>query len=78
MFYENDWRDITSHHNPLLYVTAKVRDVKLKRAMLDHGSSLNIISLPILDAMGVPRENITRQPIEVSGFGGNCTYTIGF
>lgn len=56
----------------------EVRDVELKGAMLDQGSSLNIISLPVLDAMGVPQENITRQPIAVSGFRGGCTYTMGF
>lgn len=40
--------------------------------MLDQGSSL-----PILVAVGVPRENIIRQLIEVSRFGG-CTYTMDF
>lgn len=47
----------------LLYVTASVRVVKLKRAMLDRGSSLNIISLVVLDAVDIPWDRITRQTI---------------
>lgn len=52
--------------------------VELKRAMLDPGSSINIISLSTLDAVGVSREKIVRQPIEVSSFKGNKTSTIVF
>lgn len=46
--------------------------------MIDQRSSLNIISLPILDAVCVSRDNITRQPIEVLRFGGNYMYALGF
>lgn len=46
--------------------------------MLDAGSSLYIISLSILNAVGILRDRITRQPIEPSSFRGNYTYTIGF
>lgn len=43
--------------------------------MLDQGSSFNIISLFVLDALGVPRENMIRQPTEVLGFGGGRAHT---
>lgn len=52
--------------------------VELKRDTLDSGSSLNIISLSALDAINMPQDRITRQPIEVSSIRGNITYTIGF
>lgn len=48
IFYEDDQRDIPSHLNHPFYVIAKVRDVELKTAMLDQGSSLDIISLSVL------------------------------
>lgn len=67
VFYENDRLNIPSHHNSHLYVTKKVSDIEFKGAMLDQGSSLNIISLSILEALRVPRKNITRQPIKVPG-----------
>lgn len=46
----------------------KVKEVELKSAMVDPGSSLNIISLYVLNVEGVPRDNIMRQTIEVSRF----------
>lgn len=57
---------------------AKVKELELKRAMLNQELSLNIISLPVLDAVGVRRDDMTGHPMEVSGFGGNCIYTLGF
>lgn len=48
-------------------MTAKARDVELKRVMLDYRLSLNIIFVPILAMVGVSRENITRQPNKVLG-----------
>lgn len=46
--------------------------------MINPWSSLNIIPLSILKAVGVPRDKITEQSIEVFGFGRNPTYTFGF
>lgn len=53
----------------------KVRYIEHNRVMLDHGS-FNIISLHVLDAVGVLRENIIRHPMKVLGFGGACSYTM--
>lgn len=46
--------------------------------MLDSGSSINIISLVMLDAVSILRERITRQPIEVSSSRGHKTLTVAF
>lgn len=78
VFYVDDERGLPTNHNRPLYVIANVNGVELRRAMLDPGSSINIISLSTLDAVGVPRDNIIRQPIEVSSFRGHKTYTFGF
>lgn len=45
--------------------------------MLDAGSSLNIISLSVLEDIGIPRESMEKQSFEVPSFGGGRTYTIG-
>lgn len=34
--------------------------------------------MPALDLVGAPQGNITRQQIEVAGFGGGRTHTLGF
>lgn len=59
-------------------MTANVKGVELKRAMLDPGSSINIISLLILDTVDVSREKIVRQPIKTSSFRESKTFIIGF
>lgn len=78
VFYENNRCDLSSHHSHPLCVTAKDRKVELKRVMLDQRSLLNIIFLLVLDAVVVPRDDITRLTSEVSGFGGNSTYIYEF
>lgn len=55
-----------------------MKDVELNNAMLDLRSLLNIVSLAVLDAIGIPRERITRQPIEISSFRGHNGYAMGF
>lgn len=55
VFYENDRSDLSNHRNRRLYVNTSIREVELKRAMLELGSSADIISLPVLDTAGVPR-----------------------
>lgn len=61
IFYENERYNLPSHYNCHLHVIVKVREIKLKRAILDHGLSLNIIFLSALDAV------VCREIV----FGGN-------
>lgn len=44
---------------------------------MDATLALNIISLHVLDDIGIPREKIQKQPFEVSSFNVNQTYTVG-
>lgn len=76
--YHDERRDRPSSHHRPVYVTASINGVELKWAMLNLGSSLNIVSLSILDAVGIPRERITRQLIEGSSLRVHNTYNLGF
>lgn len=51
VFYDNDRQDIPSQYKMPPYLTASVRDVDLRNAMIDPRSSLNII---FLEVVGVP------------------------
>lgn len=69
LFYDNERSNLHSSHNRPLYIfTMSVNGVELKRAMLNLGSSLNITSLWIVDAVDEPLDRRTRQPIEESSF----------
>lgn len=60
------------------YVTAHIRNVELRLAMLDPGSSLDIMPLSTLEAEGIPRDTFFKQPVEVSSFRGNASLAFGF
>lgn len=55
-----------------------MNEVELKTAMLNLESSLNTVSLTILDAVGISKERITKQSIEVWSFRGHNIYTLVF
>lgn len=61
-----------------LYMTAYVRNVELKRAVIDPGSSPNIMRLSTLTEVGIPWDHIIEQLIEVSGSGGSASFTIDY
>lgn len=48
----------------------------IKRATVDTGSSINIISLPVLKTTRVSRDKIVKQPIMVAGFAGIVSFTL--
>lgn len=77
-FYEKDKHVIPIHHNKPSYMTAHACSVELRRAMVDVGSSLKIMPLCTLEAMGIPRDRIIKQFTEVSGFGGSASIVVGF
>lgn len=59
----------------ILKITSVYKEVELKWAMLESRSSLNIISLLVLEVACTLGYNY-EVLIEVSNFGGNCTYAI--
>lgn len=51
---------LPSHHNRPLYVKDHVKNIELRHVMVDIGSSLNIIPLPILEIAGVSYGRIVK------------------
>ena len=54
-----------------------MKDVQVRRALVDTGSCLNLIPLSTLQAANVSQQKIQRSPMEVTGFRGVTEYTIG-
>lgn len=48
--------------------------MELKSALIDPGSSLNIMPLPTLEEIRIPWSKNIEQPIEASGFGGKASF----
>ena len=64
------------HRRPL-YLSALVKDVQVRCAMVDIGSCLNLIPLSTLQATNVSQQKIQGSPMEVTGFGGVTEYIMG-
>lgn len=77
-FYEKDRQILPSYHNRPFNVTTFTHDVELTRALIDPGYSLNLMPLSALDTVGIHLEQIVEQPIEVSGFEGSTSFTLGY
>uniref|UniRef100_A0A2N9GZP3 Peptidase A2 domain-containing protein n=1 Tax=Fagus sylvatica TaxID=28930 RepID=A0A2N9GZP3_FAGSY len=64
-------------HKRPLYLTASINEVQVRQALVDTGSSLNLIPMNTLQAANISRRKIQGTPMEVTGFGGAIEYTIG-
>ena len=60
-----------------LYVTAFLGTSQIKRALIDIGASTNILPLLTFDALGILRERIILEPLQVAGIGALQQSTLG-
>ena len=60
-----------------LYVIAFLGVSRIKRALVDTVASTNILPLPTFDALGIPRERIIPDPLQVVGIGALQQSTLG-
>lgn len=78
VFHEEDKHILSAYYNRPLYVIAFVHDVKLYWGLVELRSLLNIMPLSMLEVVGIPRDQVVKQLIEVSGFGSNASFMLGY
>ena len=76
-FTDEDMEVQHPDHSRPLYVTARINNVHIRRALVDTGASLNLVLASTLQATEIPLNQITGTPIEVAGFTGMQKHTIG-
>jgi hypothetical protein len=76
-FTDEDMEVQYPDHKSPLYLTASINEVQVRRALVDIGSSLNLIPVSTLQAANISRRKVRGTPMEVTGFGGAAEYTIG-
>ena len=59
------------------YLAASINQNPIKRALVDMSTSVNLITLNMLQAVGISESKIQGCPMEVMGFGGRGEYTVG-
>uniref|UniRef100_A0A2N9EG78 RNA-directed DNA polymerase n=1 Tax=Fagus sylvatica TaxID=28930 RepID=A0A2N9EG78_FAGSY len=76
-FTDEDMEVQYPDHKRPLYLSAVVKDVQVRRALVDTDSCLNLIPLSTLQAANVPQQKIQGSPMEVTRFGGMTEHTMG-
>uniref|UniRef100_A0A2N9FTQ8 Integrase catalytic domain-containing protein n=1 Tax=Fagus sylvatica TaxID=28930 RepID=A0A2N9FTQ8_FAGSY len=69
-FTDEDMEVQYPDHRRPLYLSAVIKNVQVRRALVDTGSCLNLIPLSTLQAVDLPHQKIQGSPMEVTGFGG--------
>lgn len=77
-FTDEDMEAAYPNHRCSLYLEAMINDVHVRRALVDTGSSINIISLSVLIVAGVPPSQITKKETSIAGFGNGAKTLLGY
>ena len=67
----------SDHHKPL-YIMATINGVQIRRALIDTGASLNLITLSTLEAVGLISRRILGASMEITGFRGSTESIEGY
>ena len=74
-FSDKDMKVGYPDHKRPLYLAASINQNPIKRALVNTGASVNLISLRTLQAAGISERKIQGCPMEVTGFEGRGEYT---
>ena len=76
-FSDEDMEVGYSDYRRPLYLAASIIQIPIKRALVDTGTSVNLIPLNMLQAVRIPESKIQGCLMKVTGFRGRCEYTAG-
>ena len=77
-FIDEDMEIEHSDHRRPLYLMATINGVQIRRALVDTGASLNLITLSTMEAVGLVDRRILGAPMEITEFGGSVETTEGY
>ncbi|CAL2265922.1 unnamed protein product [Prunus armeniaca] len=78
VFTDEDMKVPYPDHRRPLYLEGQVNDVFIRRALVDTGSSVNILPLFVLTAASIPLSKIVQSQTSISGFGNQSEVTVGY
>ncbi|CAL8992938.1 unnamed protein product, partial [Prunus brigantina] len=77
VFTDEDMEVPYQDHRRPLYLEGQINDVLIRRALVDTGSSVNILPLSVLTAAGIPLSKIVQSQTNISGFGNKSEVAVG-
>ncbi|KAL5545185.1 hypothetical protein UlMin_008969 [Ulmus minor] len=76
-FVDNEATSLINPHHDALVISLLVANCKIKRILVDNGSSTNVLFLNALKEMKIDESNIRRCTTVLVGFSGEQKFTIG-
>ncbi|KAL5560386.1 hypothetical protein UlMin_036597 [Ulmus minor] len=76
-FVDNEATTLINLHHDALVISLLVANCKIKRILVDNGSSTNVLFLNALQEMKIDESNIRRCTTVLVGFNGEQKFTIG-
>ena len=77
-FTDEDMEVEHPDHRKPFYLMATINGIQIRRALVDIGASLNLITPSTLEAVGITGKRILGAPMEITGFGGVAESTEGY
>ena len=76
-FVDNEATTLINPHDDALVISLLIANCKIKRILVDNGSSTNVLFMNILKEMKIDESNIHCRSIILVGFSGEQKFTIG-
>ncbi|KAL5580697.1 hypothetical protein UlMin_013139 [Ulmus minor] len=76
-FVDNEATALINPHHDALVISLLVANCKIKRILVDNGSSTNVLFLTALKEMKIDESNIRRCATVLVGFSGEQKFTVG-
>ncbi|XP_074298168.1 uncharacterized protein LOC141628987 [Silene latifolia] len=76
-FDETDIESGAEQHDDALTITLSIGNCTVRKALVDTGSSVNLIMLETLKTMGFDKENLIKKSVSLVGFSGETAHSVG-
>ncbi|XP_074314545.1 uncharacterized protein LOC141649763 [Silene latifolia] len=76
-FDETDIESGAEQHDDALTITLSIGNCTVRKALVDTGSSVNLIMLETLKTMGFDKENLIKKSVPLVGFSGETAHSVG-
>ncbi|XP_074297786.1 uncharacterized protein LOC141628559 [Silene latifolia] len=76
-FDKTDIESGAKQHDDALTITLSIGNCTVRKALVNTGSSVNLIMLETLKTMGFDKENLIKKSIPLVGFSGEIAHSVG-
>ncbi|XP_074266931.1 uncharacterized protein LOC141590223 [Silene latifolia] len=76
-FDKTDMESGAEQHDDALTITLSIGNCTVRKALLDTGSSVNLVMLETLKTMGFDKENLVKKSVPLVGFSGETPHSVG-